>query len=297
MLEASGQVVYVNEPLNPRRPPGRSPGVLNAQVSHRFQYIAAPDDQQWQRAFADTTALRYHPLAELRVARRPYDVGRLLKYWSQFTVGRIRGRRALLDDPYALFSGRWMCEQLGARTVVLVRDPVGLIGSWKTLGWKIDLRDLIDQPALVSASLDPWLDEIHQAIQSGDWLQQMCCLWNVAHDVVDGFRDIPGLTITRYEDLAGDPMAGFEALYRWFDLDWSERAQQTILEATSAPKSAKEKRGFSWNLRGGLSRTAFQPMDSKAALTASGGRLSSSDIDEVRERTAAIASRFSISAD
>ena len=39
MLEASGQVVYVNEPLNPRRPPGRSPGVLNASVTHRFQKI------------------------------------------------------------------------------------------------------------------------------------------------------------------------------------------------------------------------------------------------------------------
>ena len=118
----------------PAPPPGRSPGVLNAQVSHRFQYIAPPDDRSGGVRSPTPCALRYHPLAELRVARRPYDVGRLGKYWSQFTVGRIRGRRALLDDPYALFSSRWMCEQMGVRTLVLVRDPVGLIGSWKTLG-------------------------------------------------------------------------------------------------------------------------------------------------------------------
>ena len=297
MLEAGGQVVYVNEPLNPRRPPGRSPGVLNARVSHRFQYIAPPDDQQWRSAFADTVRLRYHPLAELKVARRPYDLGRLAKYWSQFAVGRARGRRAMLDDPYALFSSRWLCEQMGVRTLVLVRDPVGLIGSWKTLGWKIDLRELTGQPALVRAHLEPWLEQIDQAITSGEWLQQMCCLWNVAHDVVDSFRDIPNLTIRRYEDLAREPMSGFASLYEWFDLDWSERAQQGVREATSPSVPASPKRGFSWSLKGGLSRTAFQPMDSRAAVAATAGRLSDGEIDEVRERTSAIASRYSISTD
>jgi hypothetical protein len=142
--------------------------------------------------------------------------------------------------------------------------------------------------------LQPWLDQIDQAVQSGDWLQQMTCLWNVAHDVVDSFRDIPGLTIRRYEDLAREPMTGFESLYDWFDLDWSAKAQQVISEATSPSVPAADKQGFSWNLRGGLSRTAFQPMDSKAAVAASAGRLSAGEIDEVRERTATIASRFSI---
>lgn len=42
MLAAGGELVYVNEPLNPQHPPGRCPGVLNAHVTHRFQYIC-PD--------------------------------------------------------------------------------------------------------------------------------------------------------------------------------------------------------------------------------------------------------------
>jgi hypothetical protein len=54
MLEASGALVYVNEPLNPQYPPGRSPGVLRA-----------------------------------------------LKYTAGFGPRRLRGRRALLDDPAA----------------------------------------------------------------------------------------------------------------------------------------------------------------------------------------------------
>ena len=290
MLEAGHEVVYVNEPLNPKRPPGRSPGVLNASVSHRFQYIAAPDDEVWRRAFADTIRLRYHPIAELRAVRRAYDVGRMAKYGTQFTWGRLRNRRALLDDPYALFSSRWLCEVMGVRTMVLVRDPVGLLGSWKNLGWKIDLRELLDQPALVAAHLEPWVDDMHHAVESGDWAQQMCCLWNVAHDVVDGFRDVPNLTIRRYEDLAFEPLAGFEGLYDWFGLEWSDHARQSISDATTA--SGDEGRGFSWSLRGGLSRTAFQRMDSRAAVATAAARLSAGEVDEVRERTSSMLDRF-----
>ena len=91
MLTAGGNVVYVNEPLNPSHPPGRTPGILNAEVSHRFQYICADNDERWAAAFADTLRLRYHPVAELRRNRRPYDLARLVKYSTAFTVGRLKG--------------------------------------------------------------------------------------------------------------------------------------------------------------------------------------------------------------
>ena len=54
MLEASGALVYVNEPLNPQHPPGRSPGVLRAEVEHAFQYIGEHNEQVWLPAFRDT---------------------------------------------------------------------------------------------------------------------------------------------------------------------------------------------------------------------------------------------------
>jgi hypothetical protein len=74
MLGASGEAVYVNEPLNVQHPPGRSPGVLNAQVSHRYEYICADNDERWVHAFNDTLRLRYHLVAELRRNHSPYDL-------------------------------------------------------------------------------------------------------------------------------------------------------------------------------------------------------------------------------
>jgi hypothetical protein len=60
MLEASGALVYVNEPLNPQHPPGRSPGVLRADVEHAFQYISEENERAWLPAFRDTVRLRFH---------------------------------------------------------------------------------------------------------------------------------------------------------------------------------------------------------------------------------------------
>ena len=80
MLEASGALVYVNEPMNPQHPPGRSPGVLRAEVGHAFQYISEDNEREWLPAFRDTVRLRFHPLAELRRNHRPYDLARTAKY-------------------------------------------------------------------------------------------------------------------------------------------------------------------------------------------------------------------------
>ncbi|MFC7647663.1 sulfotransferase [Streptosporangium lutulentum] len=161
MLAASGELVYVNEPLNPQHPPGRSPGVLNAAVTHRFQYICPDNEESWLPAFASTVALRYGFLAELRRNRSPYDLARMVKYGTSFTLGRLGGRRALLDDPFALFSAGWFAERLGCRVIILLRDPVSFASSWQRLGWTVHFQELLEQPLLVRdqphlSALRPW---------------------------------------------------------------------------------------------------------------------------------------------
>jgi hypothetical protein len=115
MLEASGEVVYVNEPMNPQHPPGHSPGVLDATVTHRFQYIDEADDEQWRRAFEKTLGLRYGFRAELRQNRSGYDLARMAKYGTSFTTGRLRGRRAMLDDPFAISPPAGSCGTWASR--------------------------------------------------------------------------------------------------------------------------------------------------------------------------------------
>jgi hypothetical protein len=292
MLQAGGEVVYVNEPLNPQHPPGRSPGVLNAEISHRFQYICADNDERWATAFADTLRLRYHPLAELRRNHAAYDLGRLAKYGSAFTVGRIRRRRALVDDPYAVLSSAWFAQRLGCRVVVCVRHPVSFVGSWQRLGWKANLRDLLDQPLLMRDLLGPYSGEMQALADSTDQIAQAALLWRVTYAAISDLdaRHPQLLHLQRYEDLATDPAAGFRELYGKCGLTWTDRARQRIISATTAHGKAKGPQA--WSVRGGLSRTAFRPMDSRAALGSFRDRLNQQEIDRVRELIADVAERY-----
>jgi hypothetical protein len=291
MLEASDEVVYVNEPMNPQHPPGHSPGVLDARVTHRFQYISDEDDEQWRRAFERTLALRYQVRAELRQNRSAYDLARMAKYATSFTAGRLRGRRAMLDDPFAVFSTGWLSQQMGCESVVLVRDPVSFVGSWRALNWSIHFHELLEQPALVRDHLGPYVDRMRALVGSTDWLARTCLLWEATYDVVDrAFRDLPGVHLISYEGLVQDPMGGFADLYRRCGLTWSGNAEELVREATTE-KAGAEHGSHRWSLRGGLSRTAYRPMGRTTALSTYRSRLSESEVDRVRELTSSVATR------
>lgn len=280
MLAAGGELVYVNEPLNPQHPPGRCPGVLNAHVTHRFQYICPDNDEVWLPAFTDTVALRYRFLAELRRNRSPYDLARMVRYGTAFTLGRLTGRRALLDDPFALFSAGWFAERLGCRVVVLLRDPVSFVGSWQRLGWTVYFHELLEQPLLVRDH--PHLESLRRLVGCQDRIAKAVALWRAARTVAtDLAARHPGIRLVRYEELAADPLEGFRRLYGRLDLTWSARAEKRVSRACTAPVHAGGG-GFSWN---GLSRTAYRPMDSRRALATAANRLSPEEIRRVRELT------------
>jgi hypothetical protein len=291
MLEASDEVVYVNEPMNPGHPPGHSPGVLDQRVTRQFQYISAEDDEGWARAFTDTLALRYRLGPELRANHSSYDLARAAKYLTAFTAGRLRGRRAMLDDPFAVLSTGWLVERMGVQAAVLVRDPVSFVGSWRKLGWSMHFHELLEQPALVRDHLEPYVDRMRALVGSPDWLARTCLLWEMTYDVVDrSFRALPGVSLISYEDLVAEPVTGFERLYETFGLTWSPEAQQRVVAATTggADSAAGSHR---WSLRGGLSRTAYRPMSSETALSTFKNRLTPEEIDRVRELTAEVADR------
>jgi hypothetical protein len=292
MLQASGEVVYVNEPLNPLHPPGRSPGVLNADISHRFQYICKDNGDRWATAFADTLRLRYHPVAELRRNHAPYDLARVVKYGGAFTAGRLRHRRALIDDPYAVHSAGWFAERLGCQVVVLVRHPVSFVGSWQRLGWRANLPDLLEQPLLMRDMLAPYAGELEAVAHGDDQIVQTVLLWRATYAAIGELAErSPGLLhLQRYEDLAANPEQSFRDLYARCGLSWTDEARQRVIEATTA--HAKPKGAQVWSLRGGLSRTAFRPMDSTAALGSFRDRLTPEEIDRVRELTADVAGRY-----
>jgi len=293
MLEASGALVYVNEPLNPQHPPGRSPGVLRADVTHAFQYISEHNERVWLPAFRDTVRLRFHPLAEVRRNHGPYDLLRALKYTAGFGLGRLRGRRALLDDPYAVFAAPWLARRVGCQVVVTVRDPVATVSSWRRLGWTPRLAELLAQPALVRDRLARFVPDLEAALDGdGDGgVGPASLLWRVIYGTVAGYRhELPGLEVVRHEDLSADPVPAFRSLYGRLGLPFGPGAERAILAATSAGSGGGAMR---WSVSGGgVSKTAARRLDSRANLGVWRDRLTDEEVARIRALTADVAGLF-----
>lgn len=197
----------------------------------------------------------------------------------------------MLDDPNAIFAMRWLAGRMSVRTVAVVRDPVSMLGSWRQLGWQPQLQPILDQPALVRDHFADDRDEIERLAAEGDWLEQMCCFWNLGNRFVHAARtELDHVLAVRYEDFAADPLPQYEALYVWCGLDWDADAQASIREATTA--SSDSGQGFSWSLRGGLSRTAFRRMDSAASVNKVDRRLDPDETERVRAATADVLALF-----
>ncbi|TYB62756.1 sulfotransferase [Nonomuraea sp. PA05] len=277
MLTAGGDLVYVNEPLNPQHPPGHCPGVLNARVTHRFQYICDDNSADWLPAFRDTVRLRYRWPAELRANRSPYDLARMLRYGTAFTLGRLTGRRALLDDPFAVLSAAWFARRLGCRVIALVRDPVSFVASWQRLGWTVHPRELLEQPLLVRDH--PEVLELRALAGSPDRVATAAALWRVTRAVLER---TPGILLTPYESLAADPVTGFRGLYAYAGLRWTPAAERRIVRACCASSAGGTSGGFAWS---GLSRTAYRRMDSRQAIARGPQGLSEQEAARVRALT------------
>lgn len=286
ILQASRELVYVNEPLNPEHPPGHSPGVLNAHIAHRYEYICADNEPRWLPAFLDTVRLRYHFVAELRANRRPYDLARMVKYGTSFTLGRFTNKRALIDDPFALMSVPWLVERLGSQAIILVRDPVALAGSWRALGWQADMYDLLEQPALMRDYLTPYEADLRRMNNSDDTIGRICTLWRALHGAVAVMRERDGVHVYRYEDVVRTPEPEFRRMYSDCDLSWSERTTERINASTTADSKSRA------HTFRGLSKTAYRPMTAATALASFRTRLTEAEIARVRDETADVRTLF-----
>ena len=250
MLEASGALVYVNEPLNPQHPPGRSPGVLRADVTHAFQYISEENERVWLPAFRDTVQLRFHPLAEVRRNHRPYDLLRAVKYTAGFGLGRLRGAGPCSTTPtrcsrprgwlagsaagwWSRSATRWPRCRAGAGSA----GRRGWPSCWPSRRW----------------SATAWAGSPRAGGGPGrrrrngqaDGVGQASLLWRVIYGTVAAYRrEIDGLEVVRHEDLSADPVPAFQTLYARLGLPFGPGAERAVLAATSAGSGGADATGI-----------------------------------------------------
>jgi hypothetical protein len=282
MLKAGGEVMYLSEPLNPLHP-----GMFRLRVTRPYCYIHQGNEAPFAAAFADAAAARARPLAELGSVREIRDIGRVGVRSFDFLRARLRGRRMLYKDPYAVFSAAWFADRLDCHVVLVVRRPAAVVGSLKRLGWRAPLVDMWRQNEL----RERWLTAFAGHFEAADTQTELrrdliwsnATLWLVVYSVVAGYAETRrDFIVVRHEDLSRDPEGAFARLYDDLDLTYSARAAAGIRAATAPgnPREASPRHPHRVRL------------DSAANLDSWQRRLTPEEVERIRAMTDPLATRW-----
>ena len=271
MLAADALTAYISEPLNVLH----RPGVFRVKVNHWYQYVCEDNGNEYLPAFQDLLEFDYYLWDEIRSLRSRKDFLRMGRDFLIFYNGLMRGQRALLKDPFAVFSTPWFAKHLNCKVVITVRHPAAFVSSLKRLNWLFDFQDLLDQPLLMRDHLGFYREEM-QSITSEDVIGQAALLWKMIYHAVHTTRELqPGFIVVRHEDLSRDPLTGYRDLYQLLDLEFTPRVEKTILSASNSENPAE------------LSRRKVHgfKLDSRANIDLWKKRLSVEEIDRIRKIT------------
>ncbi len=239
MLALDAQVAYISEPLNVLH----RPGVLRAKVKHWYQYICEQNEVEYLAPFEELLDYRYHTWSEIKSLRSLKDFLRMGRDFKIFYDGLEHGQRALLKDPFAVFSIPWFAKRFNFRVVITVRHPAAFASSLKRLGWKFDFNDLLDQPMLMRDHLEPYRQRM-QAVRADDVIGQASLLWTMIYRFVHSTVKLnPDFIIVRHEDLSREPLGGFHDLYSSLGLAFTSQVEQGILSSSSSENPAELSRG------------------------------------------------------
>jgi Sulfotransferase family len=257
-----------------------------------YLYVADHNADVFGPALHDTFRFRYRHLAELRQNRSWFDLAKMGKYSTAFTMGALLRKRPLLDDPYASLAAPWIAREFDGQVALLVRHPAAMVASYRKLGYRAHFRHFLDQPALMADHLEPWRAQMEALVETEDRVAQVATFWTMLHLVLADMADRSDrLHVVRYEDLCADPVGEFERLFTRMGLEFNAAARAEVVRGTEGSSKNQSHR---WRVsrRGGLSRTAFRPMDSKAMIWAWKKTISTGEAARIRAITAPVAGRF-----
>ncbi len=278
MLAAAADTAYISEPLNVLH----RPGVFRVPVKYWYTYITEENEAEYLPAYRELLNFQYHTWLEIKSLRSLKDFLRMGRDFRIFFNGSMSGQRALIKDPFAVFSTPWFANRLHCKIVITARHPAGFAGSLKRLGWNYDFNNLLNQPLLMRDHLEADRAAM-QAIDKNNIVSQAALLWKFIYRFVHGTREsFPQFGIVRHEDLSLDPVNRFQILYKSLGMDFTERVQKIIENSSSSENPVRLARN----------RTHSVNLDSRANLDNWKKILSPEEISRVRKITEGVSEFF-----
>ncbi|MCI0574961.1 MAG: sulfotransferase [Chloroflexi bacterium] len=238
MLATSPGLAWLDEPFSRKK---HSQGICAADFPYWFTYISKHNEAFFRKPIQDTLSCRYNLTAELPSMWQWRHLRRVIREYRSFVTYQARCARPLIKEPTGLFMAEWLANTFGAQIVVLIRHPAAFVNSRLRLGWPHDFNDFLAQPRLMNDHLACFEEEIRDfAAHPHDLIDQLSLLWKLLYHTAAWYRRCyPDWLFIRHEDLARDPIGGFQALFQKLDLDFSAAVQQMIQEYSDPANPAE----------------------------------------------------------
>lgn len=137
-----------------------------------------------------------------------------------------RLRTIVWKDPFAVFLARRLAAAHDASVVVTVRPPEAVAASFKRLGWRFDVTDLVDRLGTAGAAYRNLVADSGVDGPAGN----AAALWYVVNDsLLRAARDVPGIVIVNIDRLLADRVGAMRILYDRLDLAWTPAVERRVL--------------------------------------------------------------------
>lgn len=278
MLAADADTAYISEPLNVLH----RPGVYRVPVKHWYTYITEENEAEYLPAFHELLNFQYHLLLEIKSLRSVKDFLRMGRDFRIFFNGSMHGQRALIKDPFAVFSTPWFAKRLNCQVVITARHPGGFVGSLKRLGWNFDFDNFLNQPLFMRDHLESDRAAM-ESMPKDDIIGQAALLWKIIYRFVHSTKEaFPQFQVVRHEDLSLDPIGGYQALYKDLGLGFTGHVKDIIQNSSSSENPTKLAKN----------KTHSVKLDSRANLDNWKKILSPEEISRVRKLTEGVSESF-----
>ena len=153
-----------------------------------------------------------------------------------FTILPGGSDRVAVKSVFTAFCIEWMVEQYDPKVVMLQRNPISIVASWRDL--KIPLFDLATRPQLIKEYGDRYVGD--PPSESDSELTKIA--WQVGLVTMamgDSYDRHPEWLLVDHEDLCVEPARKFRNLCERLDIPWSDAVAQ-YLESSNRPGTGFE---------------------------------------------------------
>ena len=272
-------VQYIQEPFNVNHPNAGFKFKSEVWFEH---YFSSERKDEIKFAFDSMFGAGSLGKAQLRISDVKSAPKSLFLFLAHYINCLTHPMRLLVKDPLALFSAGWLYEEYDLDVICMIRSPVAFVGSLKKAGWDFDFDNLLKQELLMKNLLTPFSDDIRKQKEGhGDIVDRASLLWNILHYAILEYKQqYPSWLFVKYEDIAGNPVKGFDEIFDHLGLDVDRNITAYIKKFTSQDIPIKR------------SSSLYSPRDSKLCLDTWKQRLTNEEIDRVNCYTKDIASQL-----